>query len=450
MDRLRGVLTPRPMTGDPASFPHFGGGRKGLFLLLRYLFIVAASYLILFQASPGGLGAPQALMLAAALTSNVGLSLMRPELVFAWYVEAPVLIADTLWVSWALQSTGTIGQEFFLLYFFVLFLAALGENIALVLLGSTAISIANVYLTNPPRWTSAHLLRIVFFYAVALFYGNVLSEIKRERQRADKGFAWAKELEEKVAERTEELRRLYNEAQAANRLKSEFIASMSHELRTPLHVIIGYTDLLLCGEYGHLTAQQAEILRVITQYQGDLRDLINTTLDLSRLEAGKLELELSQVDLPDLLQLLDSEMRSRWANPDVRFIWNVAPDLPPLCTDLAKLKSVLKNLIGNAAKFTERGSITIGVHPSHGGVEICVADTGIGIPKDKQDLIFEPFRQVDSSSTRRYGGAGLGLHITRRFVQMMGGQISVESELGRGSTFRVWLPIRTAHTPSGA
>ncbi len=389
-------------------------------------------------------------MIAAALSSNVLLSVMREEMVFAWYVEAPVLIADTLWVSWALHSTGTIGQEFVLLYFFVLFLAALGESLLMVLLGSTVISVANVYFTNAPLWTSAHLLRIVFFYAVALFYGNVVTEIKRERQRADKGFAWAKELEEKVAERTDELRRLYNEAQAANRLKSEFIATMSHELRTPLNTIVGYTDLLLDGEYGSLSADQLKTLRIIGRHQLELGELINATLDLSRLEASKVALELSDVDLTDLLQLLETDARSLWANPDVQFIWNIAPGLPRLHTDRAKLKTVLRNLVGNAAKFTERGSITVEARAVPGGVEIVVADTGVGIPKDKQELIFEPFRQVDSSTTRRYRGVGLGLYIVRRLLMMMGGEIALESDVGRGSTFRIRLPLSSPPPSTGA
>jgi signal transduction histidine kinase len=429
------------MGDDTSTFRHLGGGRKGLFLLLRYVFIAAASYLLIFEAPVGGFGATQALMIAAALTSNVVLSLVRTEMVFAWYVEAPVLIADTLWVSWALHSTGTIGQEFFLLYFFVLFLAALGESIVMVLLGSTVISVANVYfVTDTPLWTSPHLLRIVFFYAVALFYGNVLAQVRRERQRADKGFAWAKALQEKVAERTQELHRLYNEAQVASRLKSEFIATMSHELRTPLNVMMGYTDLLLTGDFGSLTPDQAETLRVIAKHQRELLELVNATLDLNRLEAGKLELELSHCDLPDLLRLLHDEVRRGWAKPGIQFIWNVSPDLPRLYTDPTKLKTVLKNLIGNAVKFTDRGSVTIDARTNDGGVEISVADTGIGIPKDQQALIFEPFRQVDSSTTRGYGGVGLGLYIVRRLVEMMGGKISVESEVLRGSTFRCWLP----------
>jgi signal transduction histidine kinase len=436
------LLLTRPMADSGTNFRHLGGGQKGLFLLLRYLFIIAASYLLIFEAPARSFGAMQALMIAVALASNVALSLTSPEVLFAWYVEAPVLIADTLWVSWALHSTGTMGQEFFLLYFFVLFLAALGENMLIVLLGSTVISAANVYfIADKPMWTSPHLLRIVFFYAVALFYGNVLTQVRRERQRAEKGFAWAKSLEEKVAERTQELHRLYNDAQAASRLKSEFIATMSHELRTPLHVIMGYTDLLLAGEFGSLSAGQTDTLRVITKYQRELLELINATLDLNRLETGTMELELSHCDLPDLLRLVDDETRRGWAKPDIQFTWNISPHLPRLHTDATKLKTVLKNLIANAIKFTERGRVTIDACPRDGGVEISVADTGIGIPKDQQALIFEPFRQVDSSVTRGYGGVGLGLYIVRRLVGMMGGRISVESEVSRGSTFRCWLPV---------
>ncbi len=436
------------MSGDAASFRHLGGGRKGLFLLLRYLFIAAAAYLLIFGGTPGGFGPPQGLMVAAALASNVALSVMSEALVFAWYVEAPVLVADTLWVSWALHSTGTIGQEFFLLYFFVLFFAALGESLLMVLLGSTAISIANLYFTAPPVWTTAHLLRIVFFYVVALFYGNVLTEIRHQRQRADKGFAWAKELEEKVAERTEELRRLYDEAQTANRLKSEFIATMSHELRTPLNTIMGYSDLLLEGEYGSVTPEQAKTLRIIAQHERELQELITATLDLSRLVGGTVALEVRAVDLPDGLRLLADEAQSAWTNPDVQFVWTIATDLPPLRTDLAKLKTVIRNLVGNAAKFTERGRITIDARAHREGVEIAVSDTGVGIPKEQQDVIFEPFRQGDSSTTRRYRGVGLGLYIVRRLVSLLGGTISLESEVGRGSTFRVWLPITGGTAPA--
>ena len=178
------------------AFQHLGGGRKGVFLLLRYVFIVAAAYLLIFKVGDGGLSPAHGLMIAAALATNIGLSIISPRKLFAWYVEAPVLIADTLWISWATHSMGAVGGELFLLYFFVLFLAAIGENLLTIVVGSTAVSLANIYFASQgPVDMSSLLLRLSFFFAVALFYGHVLSQIKKEKQRADKGLAWARELE---------------------------------------------------------------------------------------------------------------------------------------------------------------------------------------------------------------------------------------------------------------
>jgi signal transduction histidine kinase len=430
---------------DDSNFRHLGGGRKGLFLLLRYLFIVAASYLVVFQTPSETIAPASALMVAVALASNVALSFAPERLIFAWYVEAPVLIADTLWVSWALNTSGTIGQEFFLLYFFVLFLSTVGENLVIVLLISTAVSAANVYFASGTMpWTASNFLRVVFFYTVALFYGYVVSQIKGERRRADRGLAWAKELEAKVAERTEELRRLYHESLAANRLKSEFVSTMSHELRTPLGIIKGYVELLLDDAFGTLNAAQVETLRMIDKRSRELFDLINATLDLNRLDAGKLPVELKEINLADLLRALDTETHDLRDKPSVHFAWNVDPDLPPLSTDPAKLKVILRNLILNAVKFTTHGSVTVRADGRDGGVEICVEDTGIGIAPVARALIFEPFRQGDGSITRRYGGVGLGLYIVRRLVDLLGGTITVESEVGKGSTFRVWVPSSPA------
>ncbi len=234
--------------------------------------------------------------------------------------------------------------------------------------------------------------------------------------------------------------RVVEELERANRLKYDFVATMSHELRTPLNVIMGYSDLLLDGEFGALARPQTDICRRIDASARQLLELINATLDLSRLEAGKLALDRRAVSVPDLLRQLDSDTRDLQQKPGVTVAWEMAPRLPALHTDPLKLKVVLKNLIANAIKFTEQGKVSVRAVRRDGGIEIAVSDTGIGISPATQEIIFEPFRQADSSMTRRYGGVGLGLYIARRLVDLLGGTIGVESAAGRGSTFRVWLP----------
>jgi PAS domain S-box-containing protein len=234
--------------------------------------------------------------------------------------------------------------------------------------------------------------------------------------------------------------RLVEELGRASRLKSEFVATMSHELRTPLNVIVGYNDLLLDGAFGAVTPEQADPLRRVENSAHQLLDLINTTLDVSRLEAGRLALNLEEVEPAALLRQIDAETRDLQERDGLEFTWSIAPLLPRLRTDPMKLKIVLKNLIGNAVKFTERGRVTVTARHNDGNVEFQVSDTGIGIAPEAQAVVFEPFRQADSSTTRRHGGVGLGLYIARRLTEMLGGTILLESELGKGATFRVLLP----------
>jgi len=234
--------------------------------------------------------------------------------------------------------------------------------------------------------------------------------------------------------------RVVNELAQANRLRSDFIATMSHELRTPLNIIMGYNDLLRDEVFGGLTSEQTDVLERIDESAQQLLELITATLDLSRLETGRLPLELKECYVPDLISEVDAETRHQQEKPGVSFVWNIAPQLPRLHTDPVKVKVVVKNLISNAVKFTAQGSVTVDVDVRDGGVEFAVADTGIGIAPEIVPIIFEPFRQGDSSPTRHHGGVGLGLYIVRRFLELLGGTIAVESEAGRGSVFRAWVP----------
>jgi len=236
--------------------------------------------------------------------------------------------------------------------------------------------------------------------------------------------------------------RLVNELEQANRLKEDFLATFSHELRTPLNIILGYHELLLDGAFGNVTEEQADVLQRVDLNARTLASLVTTTLDLSRLEMNRLPLEVREIALPQLIEEIQNELNNwRDEKPQLQFEWRVAPELPMLRTDPLKLKIVLKNLLSNAVKFTEQGSIVVDVHPRQDGVEIEVIDTGIGVAPDILPVIFDAFRQGENSITRRYGGVGLGLYLVRRFLDLLGGKISVESAVGRGSTFRISLPL---------
>ena len=236
--------------------------------------------------------------------------------------------------------------------------------------------------------------------------------------------------------------RLVADTRAASRLKSEFVATMSHELRTPLNVIMGYTDLLLEGAFGGLVEEQRGVLGRMQRSTRELLDLINATLDLNRLEAGKSRVTVEQVSVSELFSQLQVETAAGLDHDHLEIRWQLATDLPVLETDRSKLRMVLKNLIGNAIKFTQRGAVTVAADQTEGAMLFTVADTGIGIRHEDLPVIFDMFRQVEAANTRRHGGVGLGLYIVKRLLTELRGEINVESEVGAGSRFKVRVPLR--------
>ncbi len=246
--------------------------------------------------------------------------------------------------------------------------------------------------------------------------------------------------------------RLFAEIQAANqrlreidRLKSQFLANMSHELRTPLNSIIGFSKLMLKGIDGPITEAQEEDLSSIHHSGQHLLRLINDILDMSKIEAGKLVLQFESVDLADTAQQAIAVVTPLLAERPVSLRTKLASELPAIEADPIRLRQILLNLLSNAAKFTQEGWIELGIRPDGANqVHITVTDTGPGIAEEQFDLLFREFEQLSNSATEETGGTGLGLPITRRLVEMHGGRIWVESQVGEGSTFHVALPLRQA------
>ena len=259
------------------------------------------------------------------------------------------------------------------------------------------------------------------------------------------------ELERKVQEATAELaeqnellRRQHIALEQASALKSQFLANMSHEFRTPLNAILGYTHMLLHGVSGPVTETQRKSLSRIDSNSRHLLALINDILDITRIEAGRMPLNMTTFGIPELVDEVMAELEPIIRRSSLTVHRRIRGKLPKLRSDRSKVKQIVLNLLSNALKFTPAGKVTIaaGLNARDRMIAIAVTDTGVGIAREDQVKVFEDFRQLDTSPTRGYGGTGLGLSICRRLAQMLGGSIDLSSEAGKGSTFSLALPVR--------
>jgi len=254
------------------------------------------------------------------------------------------------------------------------------------------------------------------------------------------------EMELRIVKRTEELAAAMEKAQAADQLKSAFLATMSHELRTPLNSIIGFTGILLQELPGKLNEEQTKQLRIVQTSARHLLALINDVLDVSKIESGQLELNWEHFHLMSMMQKIMNLVKTQADAKNLELRLDVENPQDTIHADQRRLEQVLLNLLSNAIKFTESGSVTISCRKSNEFYLISIQDTGIGIPKEHLRMLFQPFRQIDSGLTRKYEGTGLGLSISRSLMRLMHGEITVESQAGIGSTFTITLPIEGGHT----
>jgi signal transduction histidine kinase len=293
-------------------------------------------------------------------------------------------------------------------------------------------------------WYRDPIVRGLLRLAVFLRIGSGLDIIEEILNRATENQQAAKSrvAEIGVLPETEKLHEeIKKQAADLEKVKYEFLSVMSHELRTPLNVIMGYTQMLSERTLGDINQEQEKALKHIISRASDVLNTINSILDATKLESELLQIERHEVNLGDFLD----ELRFGYNVPpdkELTLNWDYPSDLPPIYTDTEKLMRILQNLISNAIKFTKKGHITISARylPETKKVEFEVADTGTGISKEALPFIFERFRQADSSETRALGGVGLGLSIAKRFTEILGGTLEVDSEPGKGSTFSVTIP----------
>jgi signal transduction histidine kinase len=334
-----------------------------------------------------------------------------------------------------------------------------GSTLARLMVVSTLVSLAaGLFALRPdplgveavlPGWLVRGVLVVVipvytgFIFLLLWHHSGRLGESLDQMRAANAALRASEELlDARVAQRTEELAAARDQALDATRAKSAFLANMSHELRTPLNAILGYTELILDGIYGEPPDRIRDVLGRVDRSGRHLLSLINDVLDLSRIEAGRLELTMTEYALSEVVRSACAAMEPLAAEKGLGLMTTLPEDLPIATGDERRITQVLLNLIGNAIKFTDAGTVRVQAMLVDHELQVSVADTGPGIAAADQERIFEVFQQADSSSTKQQPGAGLGLAISRRIVELHGGRLWVESRPGQGATFIFSLPVR--------
>ncbi len=414
---------PKPIDFSPSAASsvatHFGLPLKASIILLRWPVVLICSYLFLF---PSAEYLPAIILntfVVLFMVSNVAINFLDDSWFMSWSFYYPLVIADTIVLTLSLIVNGAADNEFYLIFFLVILASCILDDAKLRAVVSIFATIlyTSILLISPKSVQPSEFLRVPFLFVISLFYGYFTQFIRMEKAQKE-------------------------QAELTSRARKEAVDIVSHELRTPLNLIGGYAQVLKDKTLGEINTKQEVALDKILHQSENLLSTINSVLDMARIEAGELTVAREEIRLPDFFQGLRFYYDASLGKP-LSMRWLIPSELPTLQSDKARLTIVVQNLINNAIKFTDHGEIQVSARRlgEKDSVEIEVKDSGIGIPKEALPIIFEKFRQADNSSTRGYGGVGLGLHIVKVYTEALGGSVAVESQPGKGSTFTLSLPL---------
>jgi signal transduction histidine kinase/DNA-binding response OmpR family regulator len=360
------------------------------------------------------------------------------------------LTVNVVLVTMGIYASGGVTSPWFIWYIASSCVAAFASGklaAYLVSIGNTVAYITTLLLMGQVSfWDEPMLLalcRMLFIFGASYFFLIGVANLQERRMRIQQLEGEAQRRIEELTRMTQELEDANRRTQEADRLKSQFLANMSHELRTPMNSIIGFSEILVERLDGRVETKHLGFLKHIHASGQHLLGIINDILDLSKIEAGKMEIYPEFFSIAPVVESVCQVMRGMMkASP--KFVVEIPSSLPQIETDLAKFKQVLFNLLSNAVKFSPPGAaITIRASLEEGAITVAVRDEGIGIAPENHAVIFQEFRQVDGTARREFGGTGLGLALVKRFIELQGGSVSIDSALDRGSTFSFTLPVRS-------
>lgn len=402
--------------------------RGRVVIMLRWVLIIATSYLVLFSRPLAETPPSAALFVALYLASNVILSQLVPRLSARSSLDWTVVVLDIVAVAAAMALTNHANSEFFVVYFVVLFLSALTERVGLVALATLLITTTYLYTLSQFVNVSelidqGYMLRIPFLFAVALFFGHVVQNARAHERAAEEARARA--------------------------LRMELLSAVSHDLKNPLGVIQSLASLMLDGDAGALNAQQTDLTQRIHASARQVNTLALNLIDAERIEAGRLVPQPQLVNLASVVEnaLLSGRSASQLKGIALRCV--VEPELPHAYIDAVQTERVVSNLLANAIKFTPTGGvIEVSVRYRDGRVVLTVSDTGRGIAASELPHVFDKYHR--EGTNHRIEGSGLGLFIVKAIVQSQGGNVRIDSALGKGTTVTVSLPTSSAKQPAAA